>query len=167
MDAVTLGGNKVFLQSQLCAITGQPMSAGWYFDGTYIKDEDDALAYVIDKGFTSLEDAYGDGDENCFGYWSEWYLEDDGYTDMEEAYDEDGKIWSYDEQTDKWFNEEEIDTIVASVNYAMVNYLEKVFEVVGLDMPEVLEGEEFEEKCELARWLYSLSLHQAFNGLKS
>jgi len=56
--------------TRVCDITGEPMTEGWVAnDGEmYFKYEKDALAWCIENGYESIEDAY----ENEAIYWTEW-----------------------------------------------------------------------------------------------
>ena len=56
--------------TKYCDITGETMTEGWVAnDGEmYFKYEKDALAWCIENGYESIEDAY----ENEAIYWTEW-----------------------------------------------------------------------------------------------
>jgi hypothetical protein len=56
-----------------CDVTGKGMNQGWLFgDAYYVAGESDALAYCIENGYSSIQEAYDDD----FGYYTEWSDED-------------------------------------------------------------------------------------------
>lgn len=53
-----------------CSKTGNPMSSGWYFEGSglYASTEEIALGFCKELGYSSIDEAYKV--EEC--YWTEW-----------------------------------------------------------------------------------------------
>jgi len=56
-------------EPKVCDITGEPMTEGWLADDSiYFKYEKDAIAWCIENGYESIDDAY-----ECDAiYWTEW-----------------------------------------------------------------------------------------------
>lgn len=57
-----------------CSVTGEGMDEGWVFrDGwMYFSNQEDALKYVQEMGYDSLNEAYNNDEI----YWTSWYIED-------------------------------------------------------------------------------------------
>ena len=56
-------------EPRVCDITGEIMTEGWLADDSvYLKYEKDALAWCIENGYESIDDAF-----ECDAiYWTEW-----------------------------------------------------------------------------------------------
>lgn len=65
-----LSENEEDDDTKVCSITGETMTEGWVAnDGEmYFKYEPDAIAWCLENGYDSIEDAY-----ECEAiYWTEW-----------------------------------------------------------------------------------------------
>lgn len=53
-----------------CSKTGNPMSSGWFFEGSglYASTEEIAFEFCKELGYSSIDEAYEE--EGC--YWTEW-----------------------------------------------------------------------------------------------
>ena len=127
-----------FVENQLwarkCSFTGIGMNEGWVFtDGNYASTQELADKHAVELGYANFDALYDEDDEN---YYTEWDVNFDAQYIVIN-----GELVDFDESE----SSDSIDIKLEGDDFHLM------FEQAGVDMPEKLEGPEFEEAFDEVR----------------